>query len=131
TSPDRRREAASLAVVRPGLELPLAARAVPGAAAGDPRLLDRMSAASAGLAFAAVDPELRLHRAFGALGGSVVAQRRSLARDAQAERAADRLDEGVELFPAHVMAGTKRMEPGPPERLVRVDVSDARENPLV
>src|SRR5687767_11676119 len=115
----------------PGASLELAARAVPGAATCDARLLDRMTAAWARLVGLAVHTELRLHRAFRTVRRSVVAQSRSLARDAEPQRAADRLDESAQLLAAHFMARPERMEPRPPERLVCVDVPHASEDALV
>ena len=90
-----------------------------------------MAAAKARLILAAVDPELGLHRAFGPVGGAVVAERGALTRDPEPERAPDRPHERAELLLCQFVAGSERVELRPPERLVRVVVPDAGEEALV
>src|SRR5829696_5386675 len=75
----------------------LAARAVPRATAGRARLLDLGAAPVAGLAFAAVDAQRRLHPPFLAVRRAVVTQRRPLAGDPRLERLADGLVESLQL----------------------------------
>src|SRR5205823_2145184 len=75
----------------------LAGRAVPSAATGYARLLDRGSTAIAGLAAPAVHLELVLHPAGGAVRLAVVAERRSLPSDAGPERCADAAVQGRDV----------------------------------
>src|SRR5262245_34079630 len=109
----------------------LAVRAVPGSAAAGARLLDLVAAAKARLAVPAVDAELGLHPPRGAVGVAVVAQRGALPRDAAPERPLDPTHERLQLFRLEVACRAQRMEAGPPERLVGIDVSDAGEHALV
>src|SRR3954451_13470976 len=109
----------------------LAARAVPGAAAGGPDLLDRRAAARARLAGAAGDRELVLHLAAGAVRLAIVSERRALPFDAHAERGADAADEARELCLVEAPSLSARVDPCAPERLVGIDVPDAGERPLV
>src|SRR5262245_20542709 len=111
--------------------LGLATGAVPRAPPGDARLLDLVAAPRARLTLAAVDPELALHRALGSVGGAVVAKRCALAGDPEPERPADSLDERAELLGRQLVSRPKRVEAGPPQRLVGVDVPHAGEQSLV
>src|ERR671922_246213 len=108
----------------------LAAGAVPRAAAARAGLLDRRTAARARLPGAAVDTELVLHAARGAVRVAIVAKRRALARDAAPQRAADATDELLHLSGGEVATRPQGVGPRPPERLGRVDVPDAGEQPL-
>ena len=90
-----------------------------------------MAAAHARLAGPAVDAELGLHRSRRAVASAVVAERRSLAGNAEPERPPNSSHQGLELLRRERVGGTQRVEPCPPERLVRVDVPDACEDALV
>src|SRR5581483_7166587 len=109
----------------------LAGRAVPRAAAGDTRLVDRRAAALAGLAGAAVHLELVLHRSALAVRQRVVAQRRAPARDSTLERCANRPMERLHLVELERSRRCQRMDARPPQRLVGVDVPDAGDRALV
>src|SRR4249920_653290 len=106
---------------------PLAGRAVPGATAGDADLLDRCSAPVARLASPAVHLELVLHAASGAVGLTVVAQRRALACDADLERLRDRAAQGAKLDRVEPAGGSQGVDARAPESLVDVDVSHSRQ----
>src|SRR5215218_2164316 len=103
----------------------LAARAVPGAAAADTGLLDQRSTAKAGLAGSPVDAELMLHRAGRAVGASVIPKGRPLPNDPIPEGAANPAEESRNVFARKVFAWAERVDSGPPERLVGIDVPDA------
>src|SRR4051794_14090298 len=90
-----------------------------------------MSAACARLAVTAVDAELGLHLPGLAVRVAVVPERRALAGDSETERATDAADEGRELVVGQRVRRAKWMKPCPPQRLVRVDVPDPREDALV
>ena len=109
----------------------LAARAEPGSATADARLRDRRAAPPTRLSVAPVHAELVLHRAGSAVWRGVVAQRRTLALDPGAERCADRAREPGDLLGRQPVRGPQRVEPRAPERLVRVDVPEPRDDPLV
>src|SRR5262249_47288015 len=109
----------------------LAGRAVPRAASGDARLLDRRAAPRAGLAATTVDLELVLHRAARTVRLSVVAQRGSLALYACFERALDSFAERLHLVGPELASRRQRVDPRAPERLVDVDVPEAGQRPLV
>src|ERR1043165_4421451 len=109
----------------------LAGGAVPRAAAACADLLDRGSATLARLAFAAVDPEFLLHPPPGSVRRAGGAVRGSLPRDPSGQGRPDRTMERRDLGCAQLTCGAQRMETGPPEGLVGVDVPDASEAPLV
>ena len=109
----------------------LAARAEPGPAAADAGLRDRGAAARAWLAVAAVDAELVLHRSGSPVGGGVVLQRRALALDARPERSPDGPGHAGDLVRRELVRRALRVDARAPERLVRVDVPESRDDPLV
>src|SRR5262245_34237083 len=110
---------------------PLAVRAVPRPASGDARLRQRAAAAVARLALPAVDTELALHRAALAIRCGVVAKRRSLPGDAEAESAPDAAKQSRQLGRLERSRRAQRRQPCVPERLVDVDVPEACSRTLV
>src|SRR4029079_9065707 len=112
----------------PGACSHLAARAEPGAAPARAGLLDRGTAAVAGLARAAVHAELVLHPSAGVRAITEVC---ALAADAEAQRPPDALAQATDLVGGELACGPQRMDPRVPERLVRVDVSEPGDGPLV
>src|SRR5579859_7744631 len=102
----------------------LARGAVPGPATGDPDPLDRRPAPVAGLPRPAVDLELALHLPRPAVGEHIVAQRRSLPFDSELERLADASVERLQLPSLDASRLTQRVDAGPPEGLVGIDVPD-------
>src|SRR5262245_36767403 len=110
---------------------PLAVRAEPRPASTDDDPLDRPPAAVARLAEPAVDVELVLHRASVAVRRDVVAERRSLSLDSLAQDRPQRAVEPREPLLVELARGPERMDLRAPERLVRVDVPDAGDAPLV
>ena len=97
----------------------------PGVDDGAPEL---GAAAQAGLAGAAVGAELELVAAGLAVGGAVVAQRGAAVGDALLEDDAQLGEQPVGLLAGDRAAA--RVDAGAPQRLVGVDVADARDRPL-
>ena len=124
-------EAALANTVLLGARAPLAVRAEPRAAAGDDDPLDRTPATVARLAEPAVDVELVLHRAPVPVRRDVVAKRRPLPLDPLPQNRSQRAVQPRQLGPVELSRGAERMELCAPERLVGVDVPDARDAPLV
>src|SRR3954447_3037635 len=109
----------------------LAARAEPRAAAACTRLLDRVAAAQTRFAGAPVDAELGLHLAALAVRVAIVAEGRALPGDPEAEGTAYAADERAQLIGRELVGRAQRMEPGPRERFVRIDVPHSGEDALV
>ena len=102
---------------------------MPATSDDDP--LDRTPAAVARLSETAVDVELVLHRAPVPVRRDVVAKRRPLPFDPLPQHGPQRAVETRQLGPVELARGAKRMNLRAPERLVRVDVPDTRQAPLV
>src|SRR5439155_17989123 len=94
-------------------------------------LRNGLAAPFARLASASVDLELVLHRARAPVGERVVPEGGSLACDARLERGAHGLVQPPELPGLEALGSAERMDPRAPERLVHVDISQARERALV
>src|SRR5579862_3315930 len=103
-------------------------RAEPGASAAGPGLLDRGTAALAGLAEASIRPELALHPAAGV---GAVAEVGALAPDAEPERLEDALPQRADLVGCQPAGRPQRVQPRMPQRLVRVDVPEPGDRALV
>jgi hypothetical protein len=83
------------------------------------------------LAVAVVDAEVVLHSAGATSGVPVVAERRSLAENPHLERLPDRLSKRDELGVREGARRAERVQARAPERLVDVDVPEARGSALV
>src|SRR5262245_31173244 len=131
-SPKRseRRTTASVLYVRPStrFSLRLASAAVPRATAAGAGLLDRRPAAGARLAAPAVDRELLLH---GATRVRAVAEVGPLAHDPVPKRTANAPAQSAHLVRRELSRRPQRMDARMPQGLVRVDVPQARDRPLV
>src|SRR5262245_45385585 len=106
-------------------------RAEPRAAPARADLLDRVAAALTWLALPSVDLELVLHPARAAVRRAVVAKRRALALDAGPERGSNAAVKRPQLVLAQLAGRSQRVHPRTPERLIGVDVPDARQPALV
>src|SRR6185436_4081060 len=111
----------STAAILAGVER-LALRAVPRTAPAGACLLDRGAAPRAWLARAAVNLELVLHPPSASLRVAVVAQGGALAGDAHLQRSSNGLAQPRDLVAVERPCRAKRVDPRPPQRLVRVDV---------
>src|SRR6185503_1185820 len=120
----------STAAILAGVER-LALRAVPRTAPAGACLLDRRAAPRAWLARAAVNPELVLHPPSAPLRVAVVAQGGALTGDAHLQRSSNGLAEPRDLVAVERPRRAKRMDPRPPQRLVRIDVPHSRGRSLV
>ena len=109
---------------------PLAPRAEVGRPRPDDDPLDRPAAARTRLAGPLVDLQVLLHRAV-AIGRRVVVDRAAAPLDGLAEDPPERLVQVPLVGGAERAGGPQRVQPGRPERLVRVDVADAGEERLV
>src|SRR5262245_33066762 len=96
-------------------------------AAPHSRLRDRCPAAWARLAVTPVDAKLVLHAAAVAVWAAVVPQRRALTGDAETQRLLDTPAQPAQLVRVETTRRPKRIEARVPERLVDVDVSEARQ----
>src|SRR3954469_5401883 len=102
----------------------LAARAEVGRAAADDDADDRAAAAQALLALPGVDEELVLHRALLAAGVAVVVDRGATGVDPGLQRRDDPVAQRLQVLGLHRAGGRERVQLGPEERLVGVDVAD-------
>src|SRR3954447_12438876 len=109
----------------------LAARAEVGRAATDDDADDRVAAAQALLPLPRVDEELVLHRALLAAGVPVVVDRGAAGVDPSLQRRNDPVAQRLQVLRLHRAGGRERVQLGPKERLVRVDVADARNAGLI
>src|SRR5205823_2065152 len=94
-------------------------------------LADRGAAARAGLAGAAVDQEAILERAAGTVDVAEVVDRRALGLDAGAERLLDPDAQALPVAGGEPAGRPQRMDPGPEEGLVGIDVAHAGDSLLV
>src|SRR6185437_6487232 len=109
----------------------LAGGAVPRAATGGPDLVDRRSATRTRFSFAAVDAKAILHTATSSVRGRVVAETRALACDPRLERSLHGTDQSCDLVVVQRARESPRMDLRVPQRLVDVDVAEARHGALV
>src|SRR5919201_491704 len=109
----------------------LAMWAVPRPPAGCSNPLDGGAATGAGLAFASVDLELVLHAATTPVRSPVGAESGSLAGDSGLKSGPDAAMKRFDLRLVERSRLLERVDPRPPERLVCIDVPDARQRPLV
>jgi hypothetical protein len=72
-----------------------------------------------------------LHAAAPAVGRGIVAERGALPRDPRLERAPDGPVQAARLVGVELARRAEGMDPRPPERLVRVDVSHPGQRPLI
>src|SRR3954469_23096162 len=102
----------------------LAARAEVGRAAAEHVADDRAAAPHALLALPGVDEELVLHRALLAAGVAVVVDRGATGVDPGLQRRDDPVAQRLQVLGLHRAGGRERVQLGPEERLVGVDVAD-------
>ena len=108
----------------------VAAAAAPGSpaevgrSAGDDDPLDLTVIARTALALSGVDEKFVLHRAPLAARVEVVVDARAAVVQARLERADDPLHQALGVLELHRPRRRERVQPGPPERLIRVDVPD-------
>ena len=108
----------------------LAPRAEMRRSRADDDPLDRPSAARTRFAGPLVDLQVLLHRAV-AIGRRVVIDRASAPHDRLGQDPPDRVVQMTLVGGPQRPGGPQRMEPGRPQRLVGVDVADARDERLV
>src|SRR6185503_5308293 len=107
---------------------PLTARTHVRAALAHLEIADRRPARSTGLARPAVDAEDVLVAAGIARGRAIErVEARALALDRLAEHGADRCVQPARLLGRHSVGARERVQAGEEQRLVRVDVAEARE----
>src|SRR4051812_19959716 len=115
----------------PGAWASLAPLARVRPAPGGDELAHRRAADRARLALAAVDEELVLEGALDAVGMAEVVDRRTARAEARLERRDDRVAQRGDLAALQRARAAQRMDAGAKERLVGVDVADARDAALV
>ena len=112
-------------------QLHLAAGAEVGGAAADDDADDLTAAGRAGLALAGVDEELVLHRPLLAAAVAVVVDRGAAVVDPGLQGGDDGVAQRLQVLGLHRAGGRERVQAGPVERLVGVDVADAGDPGLV
>src|SRR5271166_2359759 len=113
------------------IRLLLAAWTVMTAATCDDNPFDDGAAHYARLTFTSIDPVLQLEESFAPFGINVVADRRSAQFDRLVQHFLDGRMEFAQLSTRERCSATARPDCGAEERLVRVDVSHAAQQPLV
>src|SRR4051794_36778439 len=102
-----------------------------GRAAADDDADDRAAAAQAVLTLASVNEELVLHRPLLAPGVAIVVDRRAAGVDASLQRRHHRVTQRLQVLGLHRAGGRERVQLCSEERLVGIDVADARDAGLV
>src|SRR4051812_41798188 len=120
-----------LAAFRPAAEPHLALGAEVGRAAADDDPHHLAVARGAGLALAGVDQEALLHRSPLAAAVAVVVDRGAAGVDPRLERGDDPVAQRLPVLGLHRAGGRERVQAGPVERLVGVDVADPGDLRLV
>src|SRR5690348_11662180 len=109
----------------------LAARAEVGRAPADDDTDDRAIAAGTLLPLPRVDEELVLHRPFLAAGVAIVVDRRAAGVDPGLQGGNHRVAQRLLVLGLHRTRRRERVQLGPEQRLVGVDVADAGDGGLV
>src|SRR3954471_6413194 len=112
-------------------QLHLTAGAEVGRAAADDDADDRAAAAQTLLPLSRVDEELFLHRPLLAAGVAVVVDRGAAGVDSRLQRRDDGVPQRLQMLRLHRAGGRERVQLGPEERLVGVDVADPGDAGLV